>query len=703
MAEFLLELLSEDIPASMQKRGAMALQKLLAEGLREAGLEPTATRALWTPRRLLFVADGVATQQPDRVTERKGPRVDAPAQAIAGFLKSAGLDSLDACERREGPKGAFWFAVMAQPGRATAELLPELIADAVNRLVWPKSMRFANTGFRWVRPLQGVLALFNGKTLSGGLDLQGETLNFSAQTEGHRFLAPARITVRDFADYAAKLKKAFVIPDGAERAAMITAKLESEARKQDLQPVPDDSLLAEVANLAEWPDLLIGHIDDGFMDLPPELLRAAMRRHQKYFSLCHADGSPAPRFAVVANMPVSGSDAASRRRAATVREGNERVLRARLSDAAFFRDQDRKTRLEDLLPGLEKVIFHERLGSLAARVRRMVGLAGYLAPRIAGCTAPDAARAALLAKADLLSHMVREFPELQGMTGRTMALEEGEVPAIAGAIRDHYSPAGPSDSCPSEPLSIAVALADKLDLLAGFWLIDERPTGSKDPFALRRAALGVIRLILENRLADLPLRPALTHAVDLYAPGDAVNGTGPDAAIDGLMAFIAERLKVHYRDAGERHDIVAAAFALEPTGDLVRLQARIAALADFLDGEAGADLLIAYRRTANILKAESRHDAPGSVAEGDDPDPSLFSMAEETALHTALNTADAHMGAAFAQDLSALALLREPVDCFFDRVTVNAKDGALRLNRLRLLAALRLKMRRIADFDLIGT
>jgi glycyl-tRNA synthetase beta chain len=721
MAELLLELLSEEIPARMQAQAAEDLRRLVEAELAKAGLTPTGLAAHVTPRRLALVAEGLPLRQADVSEERRGPRVGAPDKAIEGFLKSAGLASLDACEQRDTGKGVFWFAVINRPGGETAAALPAVLAAAIAALPWPKSMRWARHEMRWVRPLHSVLALFDGRPLAGGLRLGAgdDLLPFGAATRGHRFLAPAPFTVTSSADYRDKLRAAKVILDRAERRAAIAEQAAAAARAAGLRVKPDDGLLEEVTGLVEWPVALVGRIDDAFMAVPPEVLTTSMRTHQKYFALLDDAGRLAPRFLVIANQPAADGGAA-------IVAGNERVLRARLSDAKFFWDQDRRTRLEARVPALASIVFHARLGTVADKVTRLQTLAAELAPRIPGADVDAVRSAALLAKADLTSGMVGEFPELQGVMGRYYALGEGEAPAIAEAIAEHYAPLGPGDRCPSAPVSVAVALADKLDSLVGFFAIGERPTGSKDPFALRRAALGVIRLILENRLR-LPLAAVLGQAFQAYRGNPAFAAALPagqtaEAVAGELLDFFADRLKVALREKGVRHDLIAAVFALGGEDDLVRLLARVDALGAFLASEDGANLLTAYKRASNIVRIEEKRDGLGYDGP---PAPDLFVQEEERILGRRLDEARQAASAALAEEdfssaMAVLAQLRGPVDNFFDRVTVNVAErepagrddvaqhlqggtqppqaGALRANRLRLLSQIRSTLGVVADF-----
>lgn len=688
MSELLLELFSEEIPARMQARAAEDLKRLASERLTAAGLTFTRADVFVTPRRLALVVDGLPARTPDLKEEKKGPRVGSPDQAIQGFLKGAGFASLDTCEKRMVGKAEFWFAIVEKKGQATADLLPGLIADTVKAFGWPKSMRWGDNRFAWVRPLQSVLALLDGKTLAGGIDLGGSTLAFGDTTQGHRFLAPARFAVTNFADYQAKLLAAKVLLDPAQRRAKILADLEAKAKALGLTLRDDPGLLDEVTGLVEWPVVLTGAIDAKFMDVPQEALITSMRAHQKYFALLNADGSLARQFALVANMETTDAGA-------TIVAGNERVLRARLSDAKFFWDLDRKTKLADRLPALAQRVFHAKLGTMAQKVERLEKLSAFIATKL-GADAAAASRAAKLAKADLSSGMVGEFPELQGIMGRYYARHDGEPADIADAIRAHYQPLGPSDACPSAPVSVAVALAEKLDTLAGFWSIDEKPTGSKDPFALRRSALGVIRLILENKLR-LNLKTAIVDARNQFSEM-AKAGLESD-----LMGFFADRLKVVLKEKGVRHDLIDAVFALGGEDDLVRLLARVDALDAFLKGQDGANLLIGYRRAANIVAIETKKDGAAQTGAADS---ALFALAEENALFARLGEVGTKLDTAlkaedFAAAMAALATLRGPVDAFFDKVTVNADDPRLRANRLKLLSAIGAAPARVADFSKI--
>ncbi len=689
MSELLLELFSEEIPARMQARAADDLKRLVTDGLKKAELTFTDARAYTTPRRLALVVDGLPEAQPDVKEERRGPKVGAPDKAIEGFLNSVGM-TLDQVEQREMPKGTFYFAVVERQGRQTNVVLADLLPEALAALPWPKSMRWGAGSLRWVRPLHSVLCLFGGETVPftfGGIESSNTTC-------GHRFMAPEPITVTGFADYTDKLAAAKVMLDPADRRDVILADATKLAEADGLTLKDDKGLLDEVAGLVEWPVALMGRFDDHFMDVPPEVLVTAMRSHQKYFSCLDAAGRLMPRFITVANMVAADGGK-------SIVAGNEKVLSARLHDAKFFWDQDRKRTLASRAPDLGAMVFHAKLGTLDQKVDRIQALAVDIAGHIDGADRDLVRSAARLAKADLVSEMVGEFPELQGLMGRYYALHDGENPAVADAIAEHYSPAGPNDACPTAPVSVAVALADKIDTLAGFFAIDEKPTGSKDPFALRRAALGVIRLVMENGLR-LPLRAAFGSALSTY--GELQLADDDKARIvDEILDFFADRLKVHLREQGVRHDLIAAVFALGDEDDLVRLLARVDALQAFLGSDDGASLLVAFRRAANILRIEEKKDktsyAGDVVAE-------RLSQDEEKDLHRGLiESADKALGHVGNEDfgaaMAAMATLRAPVDAFFDHVTVNCDDAGLRENRLKLLSGIPAALGRVADFSKI--
>jgi glycyl-tRNA synthetase beta chain len=695
MAELLLELFSEEIPARMQARAAEDFQRLVTEKLKAAGLSFSSAKSFVTPRRLALVIDGLPLAQADVKEEKKGPRVGSPAQAVEGFLKSAGLASLDLCEKRDTGKGEFYFAVIEKKGVATDAVLPGIIAAAMGELPWPKSMRWAANTQRWVRPLHSVIALFDGKVIAGSFDLGGAAVTFGAKTRGHRFLSSGEITVANFADYQAKLKAAKVILDQAERKAAIKAQAEKAAAAEGLTVKPDDGLLEEVTGLVEWPNVLVGKIDDEFMSVPHEVLTTSMRVNQKYFALLDKAGKLAPRFLVTANIEANDGGKA-------IIHGNERVLRARLSDAKFFWDQDLKTSLGERVPALDPITYHAKLGSVGDKVRRVKALAREIAKYVPGCDAGLANQAAGLAKADLVSGMVGEFPELQGIMGRYYARHENLPEDVVDAIADHYKPLGPNDTCPSAPVSVAVALAEKIDTLTGFFAIDEKPTGSKDPFALRRAALGIIRLILENKLR-LPLREILGAAYRGYQGVPGFRDAVPQEVIADLMDFFADRLKVALKEQGVRHDLISAVFALGNEDDLTRLLARVDALKGLIDSADGANLLAGNKRAANILRIEEKKD--GTSYDGA-PDAAWLKLDEEKSLHQSLTATTETVVAAiydedFGKAMMALAALRGPVDAFFDKVTVNADEKELRGNRLRLLNAIRGTFNQVADFSRI--
>ncbi len=715
MAELLFELLSEEIPARMQARAAEDLKRLVCDRLTEAHLDHERACAYVTPRRLALAVEGLPSVQPDRVEERRGPRVGAPDKAIEGFLAATGIRR-DQLEVRELPKGTFLFAALSRKGRPAADVLAEVLQAAVAEMSWPKSMRWGRYDLRWVRPLLRVLAVFEGKPL--GLAIARTSRAFSAgtgtdgprqrapliatnRTVGHRFLAPEEIEVADVSSYRSALLAAKVVVDQRQRREIIEKQIERLATAEGLSLRDDQALLDEVAGLLEWPVAHIGWIDEAYMEVPPEVLVTSMRAHQKYFSLVDAAGALAPRFIVVAGTETSDGGR-------EVVAGNERVLRARLADAKYFWDNDRKRRLEERTGLLANRVFHARLGSDLERAERIGRLARTLAPR-AGADPDQAARAGRLCKADLTTEMVGEFPELQGVMGRYYALHDGEAAAVAEAIGDHYAPQGPRDRCPTAPVSVAVALADKIDTLAGFFGIDEKPTGGKDPFALRRAALGSIRLIVDNGLRLPLLRAFDTAALPYLDAGSAdaasVSRPGweePHQQVSwGLLDFFAERLKVELREQGVRHDLISAVFVCGGEDDLVRLLARVSALRDFLNTDDGANLLTAYRRATNIVRIEEKKDNTKYEGRAQER---LLTQAAETELYRALEEArvrigDLVLGERFGEAMAVLAGLRPPIDAFFDRVTVNCENAQLRVNRLRLLSQIRAALSGVADFS----
>jgi glycyl-tRNA synthetase beta chain len=680
--QLLLELFSEEIPARMQARAAADLAALVAEALAKQGLIFAQPQCCVTPRRLTLVIEDLPEATPDISEERRGPRVGAPDAALEGFLKGAGV-TLEQCEQRDTGKGVFYFALIAKTGRPTAQVVKEVVEQVLSDFPWPKSMRWGSQKIRWVRPLQSILCLLGGEVVQ----ITFGSLVAGNQTRGHRFLAPGPFAVTDAADYRQKLAAAKVMLDPAERRAAILAAARSAAAKEGLALREDEGLLAEITGLVEWPVILTGSFDDSFMAVPDEALITSMRAHQKYFSLLRADGRLANRFLVVANLPDGPGGA--------VIAGNQRVLRARLSDAKFFWDSDRRLTLESRVGKLEERLFYAGLGSVKDKALRLAELSALIARKI-GADPLRAERAGLLAKADLSSDMVGEFPELQGIMGRYYALADGEGAEIAEAIGVHYAPQGPGDACPVAPVAVAVALADKLDTLVGFFAIGEKPTGSKDPFALRRAALGVIRLILQNGLR-LPLKELLAAAHGFYhrLPGDAAD------IADELMGFFADRLKTHLREEGVRHDLITAVFAAGGEDDLVRLLAKVKALEIFLTSDDGANLLIAYRRAANIVRIESRKDGTDYGAA---PLPQAAGQREELDLDRSLRaTRDTgrQVGEDYTAAMTAMAGLRRPVDRFFDKVTVNSADSNERKRRLTLLGQVCAVMNDVADFSAI--
>jgi glycyl-tRNA synthetase beta chain len=684
--ELLLELLSEEIPAAMQRRAIEELTRLLRDKLSAAEIPASELRGYVTPRRLTVIANGIPAAQPDRSEKRRGPRLGAPAAAIEGFLRSAGLASVEECEIRDIGRGEFYFATIKRSGRPAADVLPELVRSVVFELPWPKSMRYPASSLRWIRPLTSVVCLFEGEVVPLPLD----RVPVGRTTRGHRFLSPGEICVADAATYLARLGEAHVVLDQERRKETIRKRLDFAAAREGLIVKPDLRLLEEVTGLAEFPLVFAGGIDAEYMALPPEVLATAMSTHQRYFSCLQTGGVPAPRFLFVAdNVAADGGK--------TIIAGNERVLRARLADARFFWDQDRRVPLANRVEALSERVFHARLGSLYDKVERMERLAELLAGDVPGADRERSRRAVRLAKADLSAGMVGEFPELQGVMGRYYALHDGEERVVADAIAEHYRPAGPNDACPTAPISIVAALADKIDTLTAFFAVGEKPTGSRDPFALRRAALGIIRLVVENGLR-LPLSAVFERA-------RAILGSGVADPAGELLDFVAERLRVHLREQGISHDLIAAVF--DRTGvredDLVRLLTRVAALRTFLASEDGANLLIAYRRGSNIVAIEERRDHRNFDG---DIDPALLRQPEERVLAERLAEVGERAGTflereQFETAMSELARLRRPVDDFFDKVTVNSDDIALRENRLRLLSRIRATLNQVADFSQI--
>lgn len=692
MPELLLELRSEEIPAGAQQPAAEALGRSLATALSDAGLPPGAVASWSTPRRITVQVAGLPDVRPASRTERRGPRVGAPDAAVDGFCRASGVDR-DGLEVRELPKGQFYFAVREEPSVPAERLLRDVLPAVVGRLAWQKSMRWGDGEFRWVRPLRGILCLFGGATVSFRL---GGTAA-GAETSGHPFHAPEAFPVSDFADYAKRLQAGRVVLDPGARRRRILDDGRVLADRAGFTVAADNALLEELAGLTEWPVVHLGRFDESFLNLPAEVLTTTMRRHQRYLPLTRSDGAPAPAFLMVADVETGDGGAA-------VVAGNERVLRARLQDAAFFWEVDRKTPLADRLPALGDVVFHAKLGSMADKARRLETLARRLCRALGWDREEAAGEAARLAKADLTTDLVGEFPELQGVVGGYLADAEGLAPAVSEAIAEHYRPLGPHDRCPCAPVAALVALVDKLDTLVGFFWKGERPSGSGDPLALRRAALGLIRIALENDVR-LSVDDLLQHALTVHANGGSRELTASEFAQDrqDLRDFLRERLRVHLRTAGARHDHVAA--TLEAGSgefrDLPGLAERVSHLSAFLATPEGSALQALYRRAANIVKIESRKDR---AAMDGQIDTRLFAEPEERDLHSAVQVRgetalrriqdDDFLGA-----LETLSHLREPIDRFFEAVRVNAQDAALRTNRLRLLASLEDTIAQAADFS----
>jgi glycyl-tRNA synthetase beta chain len=698
MPDLLLELFSEEIPARMQAKAAEDLRRMVTDKLVAEGLVYEGAKAFVTPRRLALTVHGVPARQPDLKEERKGPRVGGPDAAVQGFLKATGLASLDeATIQRDPKKGDFYVALMEKPGRAAIDVIAEFLPAIVRTFPWPKQMRWGERSAKpgaltWVRPLHSIIATFGPETEDPDvvkLDIAG--IEAGQTTYGHRFMAPSAISVRRFEDYEAKLFAAKVVLDPQRRKDIILADAKELAFAQGFELVEDQALLDEVAGLVEWPVVLMGSFDPAFLAIPGEVIRATIRTNQKCFVVTDPKTAKlAPKFIMVANIEASDGGKA-------IVAGNERVIRARLSDAKFFYETDLKTRLEDRLPKFEQIVFHEKLGTQAERIARIARLAAEIAPLV-GADVAKVTRAAKLAKADLATEVVGEFPEVQGLMGKYYALAQGEDASVAAAIEEHYKPQGPNDRVPTDPVSIAVALADKIDTLVGFWAIDEKPTGSKDPYALRRAALGVIRLLVENTL-----RLSILDVAKSSAAGLAKISTDASKLSDDLLSFFADRLKVQLREQGARHDLVDAVFALGGQDDLLMVVRRVEALGKFLDTDDGKNLLAGTKRAANILRIEEKKD--GRAFDGA-PDPALYALDEEKTLAKAIDQVKADASAAvaredFAAAMSAMAKLRPAVDAFFDKVKVNDDDAKVRENRLKLLNEIRAATRAVADFSKI--
>ncbi len=731
MPDLLIELFSEEIPARMQTRAAGDLKRLVTDGLVKAGLTYASAGAFSTPRRLALSVEGVLTASPTIREERKGPRVDAPDKAIEGFLRGAGV-TRDQLEVRDEKKGQVYFALIEKPGRPAAEIIAQVLETTIRNFPWPKSMRWGTGTLRWVRPLHSILCILTDEAGAQIVPLDIDGIKSGDSTEGHRFMVDGRFAVTSYDDYAAKLKKAHVVLDAGARADHIWADATNQAFAQGLEVVEDRALLAEVAGLVEWPVVLMGDIADDFAGLPAEVLQTSMREHQKFFSVRNPKTDRIEKFITVANRETTDGGK-------TILAGNQKVLFARLSDAKFFWENDLRVPLADMAAKLSNVTFHNKLGTQAERIARIAALAREIAPMV-GAKPKRAEQAARIAKADLSSEMVYEFPELQGLMGRYYA-EAAELPQeVANACEQHYSPLGPSDDVPKEPVSVAVALADKIDTLTGFWSIDEKPTGSKDPFALRRAALGVIRLVLENdarlhidRFVDAQLlrhkiqaggdellKDTLDEIADHGVFGAAIrsvldkyDGEAPDEVValqtqlpdtsSNLLAFFHDRLKVYLKDKGISHDVIDACLAMPGNDDLTLLVKRAEALQAFLKTDDGENLLQGVKRASNILTAEEKKDG---VEYSYGADIKFAQTDEERALFKALDQAEATITPAlekedFAAAMSAMAKLRSPIDAFFEAVQVNTDNTTVRRNRLNLLHQIRKTCTTVADLSLI--
>jgi glycyl-tRNA synthetase beta chain len=743
MPELLLELFSEEIPARMQAKAADDLRRMVTDRLVAEGLVYEGAKAFATPRRLTLTVHGIPARQSDLKEERRGPRVGGQEAAIQGFLKTTGLASLDEARiQRDPKKGDFYVALIEKPGRATLDVLADMLPVVIRTFPWPKSMRWGERSARpgalqWVRPLHSIVATFGMETEEPDVvKFAVDGIEAGQTTCGHRFMAPAPISVRRFEDYEAKLQAAKVVLDPQARKDIILADAKQLAFAQGFELVEDEGLLDEVAGLVEWPVAAMGSFEKEFLSIPGEVIRATIRNNMKCFVVGDPrSGKLVNKFILTANIEASDGGKA-------IVAGNERVIRARLSDAKFFYETDLKTKLEDRLPKFNSIVFHEKLGTQAERISRIERLAAEIAPLV-GADVEKTRRAARLAKADLLTEVVGEFPELQGLMGKYYALAQGEDASVAAASEDHYKPQGPADRAPTDPVSVAVALADKIDTLVGFWAIDEKPTGSKDPYALRRAALGVIRIVLDNNLriklsgvlvspvmrvldkhvlltnaeqhstmrSELWQAPA-SHEAALAILSKLLDyGVNPKWLVEEklskpiveLLAFFADRLKVQLREQGARHDLVDAVFALEGQDDLLMVVRRIEALGKFLDTDDGKNLLAGTKRAANILRIEEKKD---NRTYNGAPDPALYSLAEEKALAKAIDQAKADAGTAVAKEdfagaMSAMAKLRPAVDAFFDKVKVNEDDAEIRENRLKLLNEIRAATRAVADFSRI--
>ncbi|MBR1214415.1 glycine--tRNA ligase subunit beta [Bradyrhizobium sp. JYMT SZCCT0180] len=702
MPDLLLELFSEEIPARMQAKAADDLRRMVTDKLVAEGLVYEGAKAFVTPRRLALTVHGIPARQPDLKTERKGPKIGAPDAAVQGFLKATGLNSLDEAKIQRDPKGDFYIALLEKPGRAAIDVIAEILPVIVRTFPWPKSMRWGERSAKsgaltWVRPLHSIIATFGPETEDPEVvKFSIDGIDAGQTTFGHRFLAPAAISVRRFEDYEAKLKAAKVVLDPQARKDIILADAKQLAFAQGYELLEDQVLLDEVSGLVEWPVVLMGSFDQEFLSIPGEVIRATIRNNQKCFVVsAPKTGKLTNKFILTANIEATDGGKA-------IIAGNERVIRARLSDAKFFYESDLKTKLEERLPKFENIVFHEKLGTQGERIKRIERLAAEIAPLV-GADVEKTKRAAHLAKADLLTEVVGEFPELQGLMGKYYALAQGEDASVAAASEEHYKPQGPADRVPTDRLSVAVALADKLDTLVGFWAIDEKPTGSKDPYALRRAALGVIRLIVENTIRLPILKAAKSAILGLPEKGAKYPAADAQKLPGDLLSFFADRLKVQLRDQGARHDLVDAVFALGGQDDLLMVVRRVEALGKFLDTDDGKNLLAGTKRASNILSIEEKKDKRSFDGA---PDVSLYKLDEEKALAKAIDQVKSEAGAAvakedFAAAMSAMAKLRPAVDAFFDKVKVNDDEPNVRENRLKLLNEIRAATRAVADFSKI--
>ncbi|UPT85621.1 glycine--tRNA ligase subunit beta [Bradyrhizobium barranii subsp. apii] len=753
MPDLLLELFSEEIPARMQAKAADDLRRMVTDKLVAEGLVYEGAKAFATPRRLALTVHGIPARQPDLKTERRGPKMGAPDAAVQGFLKATGLNSLDEAKIQRDPKGDFYIALIEKPGRDAIDVLAEILPVIIRTFPWPKSMRWgARSGkpgsLSWVRPLHAITATFGPETEEPDVvKFSVDGIETGQTTYGHRFMAPAAINVRRFEDYEAKLKAAKVILDPQARKDIIFADAKELTFAQGFELVEDQVLLDEVSGLVEWPVVMMGSFEPEYLAIPEEVIRATIRNNQKCFVVRDSKtGKLTNKFVLTAN--IEAADGGK-----TIVSGNERVIRPRLSDAKFFYETDLKTKLEDRLPKFEQIVFHEKLGTQAARIKRIERLAAEIAPLV-GADVAKATRAAHLAKADLLTEVVGEFPEVQGLMGKYYALAQGEDASVAAACEEHYKPQGPTDRVPSDPVSVAVALADKIDTLVGFWAIDEKPTGSKDPYALRRAALGVIRSILSNSLrislekvfldaaseifgalldkmvaaerAAVVSAALAIHQNNLVEQFDADRGSTQYGEAESdyvfhnarrvaseLLGFFQDRLKAHFREIDARHDLVDAVFArpseedthlvMRGQDDLLMIVRRVEALGKFLESDDGKNLLAGTKRASNILSIEEKKDK--RTFDGA-PDAALYGLAEEKALAKAIGEVQAEASAAvaredFAAAMSAMAKLRPPVDAFFEKVRVNDDDAKVRENRLKLLNEIRSATRAVADFSKI--